>query len=89
MIRLLLLFAIVKAFNFKHYYSDPRIHSIGNHGPLGKIHAPTLLLFSQKSLIKLHIMEEILEKKLLILITLMIQYLIYVVELDFLPLIME
>jgi len=47
MIRLLLLFTIVKAFNFKQYYSDPRIHSIGNHGPLGKIHADIAPIFTK------------------------------------------
>ena len=47
MIGILILFTVVNAFNFKHYYSDPRIHSIGNHGPLGKIHADVAPIFTR------------------------------------------
>jgi len=47
MIGILILFTIVNAFNFKDYYSDPRIHSIGNHGPLGKIHADVAPIFTR------------------------------------------
>lgn len=47
MISILILITVVNAFNFKHYYSDPRIHSIGNHGPLGKIHADVAPIFTR------------------------------------------
>ena len=48
MIRLLLLIInSVYAFNLKHYYMDPRIHSMGNHGPIGKIHADIAPIFTK------------------------------------------
>jgi len=42
-----ILFTVVNAFNFKQYYSDPRIHSMGNHGPLGKLHADLAPMFTK------------------------------------------
>lgn len=48
MIRVLLLIInSVYAFNFKHYYMDPRIHSMGNHGPIGKLHADIAPIFTK------------------------------------------
>jgi len=44
---LILLLGFVNSYNPKHYYMDPRIHSLGNHGIGGKVHSLLSPIFTK------------------------------------------
>ena len=46
-IMILLNINFIFAWNPNYYWKDPRIHNIGNHGLLGKVHAELAPLFTK------------------------------------------
>lgn len=44
---IVLLLGLVNCYNPKHYYMDPRIHSLGNHGIGGKVHSILSPIFTK------------------------------------------
>ena len=66
MFKYILLLPLCFAWNPKNYPFDPRIHTLGNHGNLGKLHsfvAPAFTTFLDKVIYKKNIRKEIIDSQ--------------------------
>jgi len=66
MFKYILLLPLCFAWNPKKYPFDPRIHTLGNHGNLGKLHsflAPAFTTFLDKVIYKKNIRKEIIDSQ--------------------------